>query len=846
MNTNPEPDALRSRWTLQGRIPLSGVADGAQWRRARSVSTGRSVVLFIVRGETALEAADAVRRAYLVEDPHLLPVQDIVVFDDPRDDPGPQPVAPDPEGPTTVVEYQLPPAPPLAALLAEGPLHPETARAIIGEAATGLEVARRRGVRHQFLDSNRVFVDTGSGSVTVLGIGVEAAAHSGLDRSRETASFQDTVSLVALLYRALTGRSPKPDASGAVPRPSSVVDTEIPADLDLLCELVLGETDEDIPETTRELIEALEPWQSIPVTLEAYPRDSSPRPPEPAAAAPGPLSSADGDSSEATAADAAPPAATTEPTGDDDADDLEPTAAMGAVGDADAPARADDSAEGPAAVPAPAAEVETPEAGAAGEGSPASPAGSAPSGSSGEARALVEELRLDQKRGTSPFPGHLDITAPPGPTQDDGTADGGGSASAAVAAAGTAAVAGSAAGAAGTAAAVAGAAGAAAPDPGEGSVSSSPSTALPSHTPGRHWPLAPGSASAAASLSPSRAPEGSDGRAQQPEDPGTDRAGATPDRPTATPHPDAAQSPDAADATASSAPIPVPGRPDPRAGAPHDGPIVVQGRNRSLLEEEVDESTVPVQHASLFRDVVGVAVGTDDPETYAMGPQDREKRSLQAQWIIIGGAILVMIALVFALTTATRGIRDILEDPLATSQSSTAPAQESAEPTSAPAEEPTEEPTSEEPSLPAPELADTEMFALPEGENIDHEEELGLMTDGDPSSYWSTQHYAGADYGGLKDGVGVRLSLAEPSELTAVVVTTALNSGGTLELRAVDEGGALGEVLATGELAGDGQVRLAPEEPVETDRVAVVVTELPPDSRESGRFRARIAEIEVE
>ena len=63
MDSNSQPDALLSRWTLEGRIPLSGVAEGASWRRARSVATGQDVVLFIVQGETALEAADAVRLA---------------------------------------------------------------------------------------------------------------------------------------------------------------------------------------------------------------------------------------------------------------------------------------------------------------------------------------------------------------------------------------------------------------------------------------------------------------------------------------------------------------------------------------------------------------------------------------------------------------------------------------------------------------------------------------------------------------------------------------------------------------------------------------------------------------
>src|SRR5699024_3400821 len=99
----------------------------------------------------------------------------------------------------TVVEYPLPPAPPLAAMLGKGVLHPETARAVIGEAATGLEVARRRGLRHQFLDSNRIFVDPRTGAVRVLGVGGGAASRPGRDWSGEVASCQDTAALTGLL-----------------------------------------------------------------------------------------------------------------------------------------------------------------------------------------------------------------------------------------------------------------------------------------------------------------------------------------------------------------------------------------------------------------------------------------------------------------------------------------------------------------------------------------------------------------------------------------------------------------------------------------------------------------------
>src|SRR5699024_3216922 len=63
---------------------------------------------------------------------------------------------------------------------------------------------------------------------------------------------------------ARTGEVPTPSPVGADGAPQT------PADLDLLCELVLNETSEEIPETTRGLTAALEPWQSIPVTLEAY------------------------------------------------------------------------------------------------------------------------------------------------------------------------------------------------------------------------------------------------------------------------------------------------------------------------------------------------------------------------------------------------------------------------------------------------------------------------------------------------------------------------------------------------------------------------------------------------
>ena len=270
---------------------------------------------------------------------------------------------------------------------------------------------------------------------------------------------------------------------------------------------------------------------------------------------------------------------------------------------------------------------------------------------------------------------------------------------------------------------------------------------------------------------------------------------------------------------------------------------MVHGRDRSLLEEEPEERTLSSTRSSLLRDVVGVAVDADAPGTYTLGPRDQEKRSLQSQWIIIGGAILVMIALVFALTSISRGIRDVAGDPLATSQApvSAKPAEDTGE---APVE-PTPENT-EEPELPAPEIAGLELFAQGSDTEPDHTDQQAELNDGDPATFWSTKHYKSPDYSGLKDGVGIRLNFAEPSQVTAVTVATARNQGGMIELRALNDDGSLGDVLASGELLADGEVRLQPDQPVDADKVALWIPELPPDSNEAGRYRARIAEITVE
>ncbi|MDO5662299.1 MAG: hypothetical protein Q4G40_06360, partial [Brachybacterium sp.] len=261
MSERGHDDAVREWWSLEGTIPLGGVAEGSSWHRARSADTGDLAALLLVEGPAAQEVADAARRAYLVQNPGLLEILDIQSFE-----------VEDDSGPLTAISYAFPPAPPLAAMLAGGELRAETARTVIGEAARALEVARRRGLRHEHLDSNRIFVDVDKDRVWVLGVGVEAASHR-LDHEAPTdgaeAAFADVAALGRLLYRSMTGVAPHADDQGRLIPPSAATARRVPADLDELCVLILTGAPQ-APGTVRDLISELGAWQSLPVTLEAY------------------------------------------------------------------------------------------------------------------------------------------------------------------------------------------------------------------------------------------------------------------------------------------------------------------------------------------------------------------------------------------------------------------------------------------------------------------------------------------------------------------------------------------------------------------------------------------------
>ncbi|MDN5893635.1 MAG: hypothetical protein L0H93_06365, partial [Nocardioides sp.] len=152
-------------------------------------------------------------------------------------------------------------------------------------------------------------------------------------------------------------------------------------------------------------------------------------------------------------------------------------------------------------------------------------------------------------------------------------------------------------------------------------------------------------------------------------------------------------------------------------------------------------------------------------------------------------------------------------------------------------------------STPAAELSVIEPDGVtdfdPEGDGGEEYPELApLAIDGDPGTAWQTSNYKqNFGPGGLKDGVGLIVTLAKPTDVRNVEVSTIGNPtsmslyAGTGEPPTTVDGL---EPVATG-TAENGSVSLQLEEAVSADWVLVWLTSLPSD----GGYRGQVAEIVV-
>ena len=227
----------------------------SQWAATDQI-LARPVLVRVFPAAGAGPALDAARRAALVSDPRLVRVLDV--------------------GSDQAVGYvvtELVTGPTLAQLVGREPLSADQARAIVGEAAAALEVARRRGVHHLALRPSSLAVSD-DGRVLVSGLALDATLLGRHGGDARMTSRDDAADLVRLVYAALTAHWPGPRETSdglptapehdGVPVPPADLVPAVPSDLNTLCVVTLGR-DDDGPLSPADLVRELEPWGDIRV-----------------------------------------------------------------------------------------------------------------------------------------------------------------------------------------------------------------------------------------------------------------------------------------------------------------------------------------------------------------------------------------------------------------------------------------------------------------------------------------------------------------------------------------------------------------------------------------------------
>jgi hypothetical protein len=133
----------------------------------------------------------------------------------------------------------------------------------------------------------------------------------------------------------------------------------------------------------------------------------------------------------------------------------------------------------------------------------------------------------------------------------------------------------------------------------------------------------------------------------------------------------------------------------------------------------------------------------------------------------------------------------------------------------------------------------------PQGDGSENPTEAQLAVDGDPLTGWSTALYKKrADFGGLKDGVGLLIDLGKPTAVRQVAVAF-LRPGADLEIRVADSRSERPEdyrVVAKATKAGDVATLTPSSGPVTARFWLVWLTRLP---RDGSGFRTTIGEVQL-
>ena len=242
---------LGGRYALSRR--LTQHPDLERWS-AHDATLRREVALTIVGAENPNRAGvlDAARRAAGVEDARLVRILDVGTQDDN----------------SFIVEEAMTGSESLATILLQGPLPADEARRIAGETAQGLETAGQRGLHHLRLTPHHILIAP-DGAIRVSGVAIAATIDGPEQQELDAAaaSRRDAVSLVAIVYAALTCRWPlDEEVSGVEPAPRTIdgavapseIASGVPGDLEALCRMTLNNAAG--PLTPRDFAIGIAPW----------------------------------------------------------------------------------------------------------------------------------------------------------------------------------------------------------------------------------------------------------------------------------------------------------------------------------------------------------------------------------------------------------------------------------------------------------------------------------------------------------------------------------------------------------------------------------------------------------
>jgi hypothetical protein len=231
----------------------------------------------------------------------------------------------------------------------------------------------------------------------------------------------------------------------------------------------------------------------------------------------------------------------------------------------------------------------------------------------------------------------------------------------------------------------------------------------------------------------------------------------------------------------------------------------------------------------------------EDPFDFGTVDDEPPRRVGTAIALVVVG-LLVVVALGFGIKALLGGVGRTGEPGAASSSSTSQQVPSATAMSSASSSTPSPTPSATPVDTGAAPVVASITSIDPSDTDGEHEEAVGKAIDGDPGTYWFSQTYNRDDFAGIKPGVGLALTLAQPA--TVHTVTLHVNgTGGQVEVHAADATNpTAGPALASGTLGADTVLTLDPA--TSGSSFVVWFTQLPTNGE--GKFRIELTELELD